>query len=229
AGLRVVVWPPHDGPVVTLPLAVPAGGRDEPRGKRSISDFAAALLTRGTPRHSADEIADTIGFVGGTLRAQADLETTHVVCQVVSKDLGTCLSLLPEVAATSSFPKQEVKQVGDQLVAALGQQRDNGAALAGVHLLNLVWSDANVRGWPHSVEQVQAITQADLLAWHRQRFVPGSAVLAIAGDVDPEALRAELGRAFAVWRAGAAPASKPFPDPTLKGVHIRLVAKPDRA
>jgi predicted Zn-dependent peptidase len=228
-GLRVLVVASHDLPVVTMHLAVGAGGLDEPKGKRSLSDFAAAMLTQGTPRHSSDEIADTMSFVGGSLFAQADLESTHVVCQVVATEVGACTALLPEVVATPTFPKPAVKAVADELLAALKRQRENGASLAGVHLLNLLWGEGNVRGWPHTAEQVAAVTREDLVAWHRQRFVPANAVLAVVGDVDPDRLRAELGRAFAVWRAGAAPARKGYPEPKLRGLSIRLVDKPDQA
>src|SRR5262249_4738178 len=104
----------------------------------------------------------------------------------------------------------------------------SAAALAGIHMLNLLWGEGHVRGWPHTLEQLEAITQADLVEWHRQRFVPGNAVLAVAGDVDPDKLRADLGTAFAIWRGGGGPGHKTYPEPKLKGLSIRLVDKPDQ-
>src|SRR5262249_37537131 len=135
-GLRVIVVANHELPIVTMHLAVGAGLQDEPEKKRTIADFAAALLTKGTAKHKADEIASTMDFVGGTLAADANLESTHVVCRVVTRDLGTCLSLMPEVVMQPIFPAQEKVLVRDQLIAGLKQQREDQAQLAGLHLLN---------------------------------------------------------------------------------------------
>src|SRR5262249_44335367 len=148
-------------------------------------------------RHDAAALAATIAAVGGTLSATADLESTHVLCQVLDKDVATCLDLLPEVVAAPTFPPTEMKPVADGLVAALKRQRETPEALAGAHLANLVWGDGHVRGWPHTARAVQAVTRNDLVEWHRARFVPGNAVLAVAGDVDPDELRAALGHHFA--------------------------------
>lgn len=226
-GLRVIVVERHGLPLVTMHLAVGAGGEDEPVTKRSIADYAAAMLTHGTTKHSAVELAATMDFVGGQLQASADLESTHVVCESLVHDFATCLTLLPEVALQPSFPEDEMRIVGSQLTAALKEQRDDPRALAGVHLLNLVWGDNHARGWPRTPEAIAAIKRADLVAWHKARFVPGNAVLAVAGDVDAAKLKTELGRAFQTWRGGTAPAAPKYADPVLKGQRIRLIDKPD--
>jgi len=226
-GLRVIVVERKGLPVVTMHLAVAAGSEDEPAAKRSIADYAAAMLTHGTTKHNAVQLANTMDFVGGQLQASADLESTHVVCESLVRDFATCLTLLPEVALEPSFPEDEMRIVASQLTAALKEQRDDPRALAGVHLLNLVWGDNHARGWPRTPEAIAAIKRADLVAWHKARFVPGNAVLAVAGDVDAAKLKAELGRAFQGWRGGAAPAAPKYAEPAMKGIRIRLVDKPD--
>jgi len=226
-GLRVVVAANHDLPVVTMHLVVGAGNLDEPRGKRSMADLAAALLTRGTQKRSGDEIVATMQLVGGSLAAQADLESTHVVCETLTRDLATCLTLLPEVVAMPTFPQAELGFVANQLAGALKQQREDSQSLAGMHLVNLLWGEGSPRGWPRTAEAIGAVSRKDLVAWHQARFVPANAILAIAGDVDPAKLKGELAHDFQIWRSAAAPAATKVSDPQPKGLHIRLVDRPD--
>lgn len=65
-GLKVIVIAAHDLPVVSARLAVVAGGNDEPQGKRSLANYAAAMLTKGTQKRTATQIAQDIAAVGGT-------------------------------------------------------------------------------------------------------------------------------------------------------------------
>jgi zinc protease len=225
-GLPVMVVPSRDVPIVTLHLAVGAGNGDEARGKRALADYAAEMLTKGTARRNAEQIAEAMDAIGGSLTASADLEATHITCTVLSKDLGSCLDLLPEVVAAPAFPQDEMKRVADNLVATLRQVRDQPDALAREHLANLLWGDDHVRGFPVTVEGVQAISRKDLLAWHQARFVPGNALLAVAGDVDPARIKADLGRAFGGWKKRKAPARQAPPEPKLQGMKVRLVDNP---
>jgi len=226
-GLKVIVVSTHDLPVVSVRLAIAAGGNDEPQGKRSLANYAAAMLTKGTQKRTGRQIAEEIAGIGGDIDASADLETTYVSCQSLAKDAGTCLGAIAEIAATPSFPQSEMVTVAEGIVANLRYSRENPPALAAQHLENALWGEDHVRGWRPTEESVRSISRKDLQTWHRTRFVPANAILAVAGDVDPMAVRPLLAKAFARWGAGKAPARKIYPEPALKGVTVRIVDKPD--
>jgi len=160
--------------------------------------------------------------------ASADLEATHVTCTALAKDLATCLTLMPEVVIGPSFPQDEMRQAAEQLISGLRLIRDNPEALAGEHFDNLLWGEDHVRGWPRSIEAVQAVTRKDLVAWHAARFAPNNALLAVAGDIDAKQLRADLTRGFGGWKKSKVTAPKKLAEPSLKGVRVRLVDKPDQ-
>ncbi len=228
-GLKVLVVQRHDLPVVSLHLAVRVGEADETREKRSLADFEAAMLTKGTKHHTADQLAETIDFIGGSLGASADYENTHVTCESLSKDLGTCLTLLPEIVVEPVFAKDTMKEISDQLVTAVRQTRDQAGALAAQHFENALWTDDHVRGWPITEDSIAAITDKDLQKWHDDWFKPDNAILAVAGDVDAKQLKADLTKAFAGWKKkGVAPAHKTYKDPKIAGKKVLLVDKPDQ-
>lgn len=226
-GLRVLVVPSKDLPIVSFGVSVPAGAVDEPQAKRGIAEYAAQMLTRGTRRLSADRIAQTIDFVGGQLGATSGLETTTVTCAILAKDAATCLSLLAEVLVFPAFPAKEMKLVSDQIKTGLRQERDTPELLAASHFENALWGDDRPRGWPITETTVGAITQKDLVAWHKARFVPNASILVVAGDVDPVELEKKLVKSFAPWARGKAPKAATWTEPQQQGLTIRLVDKPE--
>ena len=204
------------------------GTIDEPREKRSLGAFAAAMLTRGTTRRGADQLAATIDGVGGRLQSDAALESTTVGCEVMAKHLQTCLSLLPEVVTSPRFAESEMAEVRSQLEAAVRQVRDDPMALAAEHLDNALWGDGHVRGWPVTSQTIAAVRPRDLSDWHKAWFRPGNAVLAVSGDFDARVMRGRVSAAFGRWAKGTVPAHKSYPEPRLAGVRVRLVDKPDQ-
>ncbi len=227
-GLLVRLVGDDSWPVVNLHLVVLGGTDQEPMGKRGLSDFAAQMLTKGTSSKTADEIAQSIDFVGGRLRAWADLDGTHIVCQVLSKDLGTCLDLVPDIVMHPTFPEKEMGVVRDQLITMVKNVRDTDRRLVGEHFENLLWGEENIRGWPKTVKSINSIDRAELVKWHNTLFKPNNAVLAIAGDIDQDKIVSSLAKSFGGWKRGQLPAFRNYPEPIIKGMRIRLVDKPDQ-
>jgi predicted Zn-dependent peptidase len=76
-------------------------------------------------------------------------------------------------------------------------------------------------------EDVQKITRADLESFWKTYYHPNNAVLAVAGDVDPARLRAELEKAFGSWANAPVPARVEPKVPAVKATRILLVDRPD--
>ncbi|PYQ54196.1 MAG: hypothetical protein DMF53_29870, partial [Acidobacteria bacterium] len=66
-GLQLVVIEQHEQPLVSLRMLLNAGKAYEPESKAGLANATAGLLTKGTATRSAQQIAQTIDFVGGHL------------------------------------------------------------------------------------------------------------------------------------------------------------------
>jgi zinc protease len=225
-GLTVMVVPDDRLPLVSMQMAIRAGRGDEPRALLGVAEFTANMLVKGTKKRDALGIAKMIDFVGGTLAASASFEATILSCNVLSKDLSTCLTVLPEMVASPSFPEDEVKLMRQIMVAGVRQRLDDAGKLAAAHTQNLLWGDEHVRGWVVDEEALTAIQRADLVSWHKQWFSPSNALLVVAGAVDAKKLQGQLTKAFAAWKKTATPPHPSFKAPSLSGTKIRLVDKP---
>jgi zinc protease len=229
-GLSLLVVPRHELPLVEVALALPTGDLDNPIEQVGLVDLAADMLRRGAGKRSALQIAQLVDGVGGSLDAKVDRDYTELRCRARAGDLGLCLELLADQAMRPTFPEAELKQVRTELVANhVHEVKDDVAALAMLHGHNAYFGDLDPRGRPISERSAGSIRRADLVKFHGERFRPDGATLVVSGDVEPDKLRALLGRpgGFARWASrGALPARAPA-TPAAHPPRVRLVDKPD--
>jgi zinc protease len=225
-GLQVYIVKSGRLPVVAIQLAIRAGRMHEPRARLGVSELTADMLVKGTKQRDAVALAKAIDAVGGTIAADSTFEATLVSCSVLARNAGTCLELIPEMITQPTFPDTELTRMRETLVGGIRQRLDDGAILASAHAQNLLWGNDHVRGWINSEQSLASIRRDDVVTWHRTWYVPGNAVLVIAGDVDPRKLKVDLERTFGVWRKGPVPPTPSYSEQGLSGSRIRLVDKP---
>lgn len=224
-GLRVVLVRAPAG-AVSVQLGVKAGERDAPRDKVGIATLTAAVLSHGARGRDVKALEDAADLAGVTFGASASYEATRVSCLGGSAGLKSCLQLVADMAAAPTFAAKELTSVQTELAGSARQQRQDGAVLAGVHFLQLLWGDDNPRGWPMSEASLSGISRAEVVAWHKARFRPANAVLVVSADVDPAKLKRDADAAFRGWAKGAAVKTTDIAEPKTGGIQIRLV---DRA
>ena len=119
-GLRVFVVTDHSEPAVAVQLVIlSAGTIKDPAGAPGVAQMTANLLTQGTEKRSARQIAEAIDFVGGSLSAAAGKDTTTVGLDVVKKDLSMGLDLMSDVVLHPVFKSEELDRQRQQLLSNL--------------------------------------------------------------------------------------------------------------
>jgi zinc protease len=226
-GLQVVVVLHHEQPVVSMRMLVRAGAAQDPAGKGGVATLTAALLDQGTTSKTAQQIADTIDYIGGGLGtgAGSDLSFINVVVMKDSFDLG--MELLADVARNPAFAQDEIDRQRQQALSALQVSQNDPDYLASVVFDRLVYG-FHPYGLPNSgsPESLASIERADLEAFHRRYFVPNNTILAIVGDVTSDEAFAAVNRVFGKWARGDISAPK-LPEPPSPTRRIVIVDKPD--
>lgn len=202
-GLRLVVVEQHETPSVTLRLQVPGGRVHSALAKAGIADATAALLREGTATRSAQQIAQTIDSIGGSLDAGAALESAYLTANVTSDQLDLAFDLLSDVVLHPGFPAEELERWRNQTLSDLQIQLTDPGTIAYLAFVRAVHGE-HPYGTPFSgtPESVQALTRDDLAAFHRRRYLPNQSILAIVGDVRAADAFARAERAFGGWKKG---------------------------
>lgn len=228
-GLRVFVVSSSSEPGIGVQLLLTsAGSVNDPQGKPGVASITASLLTQGAGKRTAQQIAESIDFVGGSLNATASDDGTIVSSSVVKKDFDLAMDLLSEVTLRPKFANEEIVRQKEQLLSNLRVNYDDADYLASAVFERAVYGQHPYglpsEGTPISI---QTISQNDIVQFHDSYYAPGSALLAFSGDISPEAAFAAAEKYFGAWSTKAPTPPAHAAASVTPGVHIIVVNKPD--
>lgn len=202
-GLRVVVIEHRETPAVTVQMLFRAGKAFDPAAKAGLAGATASLLREGTATRSAQQIAQAIDSVGGSLETYGSMDSASASLEVTSDQLDPGLDLLADVVLRPSFPAEELERWRRQALNTLQVQMEDAGYLADASFARAVFS-GHPYGLPEegTPESVRGLTREDLVAFHREHYVPNQTIVAVVGDVKAGDTFARVERAFGAWARG---------------------------
>jgi zinc protease len=227
-GLLVLVLEQHSVPLVQMQLMVRSGSVSDPVGQEGVADLLARLLKRGTSKSTADQFAEQVEFLGGTLDAEAGLERIRVTGEFAAKDFEAGLGLLAEMVQAPALREEEFEKERSLALAGLEASLDDPDSLA-----TRVFYGWLFGGHPYgrpadgSKRSVAALKRSDVAAFHQSHVSPANAVLAIVGDVDGRRARQAAERLFGPWKRRGVPETRLAVPAPARGRRVLLVDKPD--
>ena len=226
-GLRVIVVPKHDIPLVAARLMVKNGAAADPAGKDGLASLTATVLTQGTKTKSAEQIARGIEALGATLDADASWDSSSIDVSVMSSNLPKAMEFVADVARNATFAQDEFDRERAQAIDALQVDLQQPRTLASVVASRLIFGEApyghNLGGTPASLGK---ITRADVVKFHAAHYRPDNSVLVLAGDVKAEDAFKLAETSFGGWKKGTAPAAAARETATPKS-RVVVIDMPD--
>ena len=111
-GVRLVVRR-IDSPVVYVGVMVGVGTRDELPTENGMAHYIEHCVFKGTERHTARQIINSIEGIGGEINAYTTKEETTFYAATLPEHLRRTLRLLAEMVLRPTFPKHETdKELG---------------------------------------------------------------------------------------------------------------------
>src|SRR5262245_32370621 len=226
-GLQVLTVLHHEQPAVTMHLLVRAGAAQDPPKKEGVAFLAAQLLDQGTTTRTANQIADQIDSIGGSLGVSSQLDRTVTSAIVMKDSFDFGMNLIADIVHNPTFDPAEIDRQKEQIISLLRVNSEDPDYIANVVFDRLVYGQ-HPYGLPGSgtPDTIASITRDDLRSFHRRYFVPNNMILAIVGDVTGEEAFSTAQRVFGSWTKADVPpmtTAEP-PRPTRR---IVVIDKPD--
>lgn len=222
-GLKIFVIEDDRKPTVTMRLIVRSGSLFD--SKVGTADFVAGLLNRGTEKRPAAAFALETDSIGMRLEAGAGPDSISVTASGLTKYTGQILDLFADAVFNANFPAEQFAKLQRQTRSALEEERQQPAKLADKLMDKVIFGD-HPYGANLTPALVDALQRDDLVAFHKEHFVPNNATLAIVGDVKAADILAEVKKVFGSWKQGDPRKLKIAAPPTLKGLTIHLLDRP---
>jgi len=204
-GLRVLVLENHKAPLATFNVFYRVGSRNEQFGKTGLSHLCEHLMFKGTKKLGPEEFSQIIQQNGGEDNAFTESDFTDYF-ETINKDhLDVPISL--EADRMANFePKEFDKEKHVVLEERRMRTEDNPedaldemvrAAAYVAHPYH--WP---VIGWFHDVD---GLTLADAMAYHKIYYSPQNALIVAVGDFDSDQVLKLISEAFTGIKNGAKP------------------------
>jgi len=230
-GLKLILVPRHDIPLVAFNLVLRGGALLDPPGRDGTAALAADLLTHGAGKRDAYAFADAVEGSGGNLDAAAHGEFIQVQGQFLAQDSRLMLELLGDAVLRPHFDADEFDKLRERRIEELKAAKDSAPqSLLGNYGRALLFAGHPYgRAVSGSEASLARLTRADVTAYYAAQSAADRATLVIAGDFDPARVRADVEAVFGGWQRAKTPLP-PLPAPTrVHGRHILLIDAPGSA
>ena len=230
-GAELIVSQKRDLPLVSFTINF-VGGRNnfEPADKAGVASFAAQMLSEGTTTRSGEQLADAQQMLGTSVAASVAGESGTIRFTSLKDKFEPALALLVDMLVNPSFPAPALERLRGRTLVSLAQAKEEPNTIADNVFTKLVYGDEHPYGRIVTEQSIGAITRDDVVAFHRNYFKPGRAIITVTGDVEPATVRASVERALTSWPAGGERPSFQYPaTPALNPTTIYLIDKPKSA
>lgn len=229
-GLTVMILEDHRFPVVNMNLQMSgAGPIFDPADKPGLANLTSQMLREGTKTRNSRQIAEEIDKLGATLGANSGFGSTaaSVNASGLSDNFDQWFGLMADMLMNPSFPADEFGKLKQRQKTALMQQRTQPNFLSQERFRRVVYGTHPAAVFSTTPAVLDSLTPEMLAAWHRERYVPQNAILAISGDVKASEVIAKLKTALAGWkRTDYKETLPPHPKPATEG-KIYLIDRPN--
>jgi zinc protease len=234
-GLKVSLLPKKTrGETVVVDATFRFGDEESITGRSDAGALVGPMLMLGSKTLTREQIAAKFD----ALRTQAQIGGNIQAAQIklVGKrgTLADALALAADVLRNPAFPQDQFEQLRLQAITGLEYQRSEPAAIAATDLAG--YFDPWPKGHPlhadsidESLAKIKAAKLDDVRAYHRDFYGTGEGEIAVVGDFDAAAVKAQLQSLFAGWKAPVAFAPIPthYADVKAKRDSVVTPGKPN--
>lgn len=190
-GLEVVVIEDHRAPVVTHMVWYRTGSADEAPGHSGIAHFLEHLMFKGTDEVGPGEFSSIVEAQGGSDNAFTSYDYTAYFQRVASDRLDLMMKLEADRMRDLRLTEDVIVTERNVVIEERRQRTDSspdalmGEQMSAAQYLNHPYG-IPIIGWQHELEK---LSLQDALDHYGRFYAPNNAILVVAGDVTPDAVR----------------------------------------
>lgn len=221
-GLRLLVREDPRLPLVSMAAVFRGGLLAETRDNNGITRLMAKALLKGTNTRTAEQIAEAIEAVGGSIGSDAGNNSFSVAVDVTQPDLSLGIEILSDILLNATMPDAAVERERQVQLAGIKEDEEQLTTVARNILREALFRDHPyaLRG-KGSAESVAKLTRKDLLAFRDRLLVGRNGVISVFGNVKAAEVRDLFEKALGKMKAGElALADAPQPAPLAGTVTV---------
>src|SRR5262252_1166547 len=229
-GLRIVTESLPAVRSAAIGIWASVGSRDEDLDHAGATHYLEHLLFKGTSKRTALEISAAMDAVGGELNAFTGKEYTCYYARVLDADLPLAIDVLADMVTDSLIEPKGVDAERGVILEEIAMNGDEPSDTVHEAFAAQLFGDTPL-GRPilGTVASINEITRDQIAHHYAVRYTPPDLVVAVAGNVDHDAVTRQVRGAFGAALTGATAPTPPRLADTDRslavGTGVRLVPR----
>lgn len=152
------------------------------------ANFTAKMLSEGTGKYSAAEIAEKLDFYGAYFQAKSGTDEATLTLYCINKHLNNCLPFLVEILTDSIFPENDLDILKKNTIQNLIVNEERNSYLARRAFNQSVFGNT-VYGSFSAKEDIQNINRNNLVSFYKTNYQQGIKYIIVSGFVDDSVIK----------------------------------------
>ncbi len=201
-GMRLFLLEDHELPLVNISVRIGTGSVYEPAEKIGLASITGEVMrTGGTASKTGDELDEELEAIAASVETGIGLNSGSASMSVLKQDLDKGLSILADVLMNPAFREDKIQLAKMQAHSMIARRNDWVGGIAGREFDKLIYGPDNVYARHTEYATIDAISRDDLVAFHKEFFVPNNMMLAVWGDFDTKQMAKKIEKAFETWQS----------------------------
>ncbi|HEY63053.1 MAG TPA: insulinase family protein [Caldilineae bacterium] len=213
-GLTVLMRPSHVAPVTSFWVWYRVGSRNERPGMTGASHWVEHMLFRGTPRFPGSVVHKLIAREGGVRNGMTSYDFTCYFETLPSDRIDLALQIEADRMVNAQFTPDAVEAERTIILS----ERAGNENRPTWRLHEAIEAAAfQVHSYGHPVigrrEDLERMSRDELYAYYRTCYAPNRAVIAVAGDFEPDEMMSQIEASFGSIKPVERALEEPEPEP----------------
>ncbi len=167
--------------VVRIDWVFPSGLWYEQRA--AVAKATAGMLKSGTKKYTAEQIHESLEFYGAQLNVSAGSDFGSITLYTLTKHLSDLLPVVLDIITDSTFPEDELAIYKRNTIQKLMVHLRECEFVANQQIDAALFGDQHPYGRYSRVDSIEALTQSDIVHFHKSQYNLANAQIFMAGKV----------------------------------------------
>ena len=227
-GAQLIVSERKGLPLVSFTINFLGGTHQFEKPDRvGVAGFTASMLREGTKTRDGEALALALQLLGTNVGDGLGGESGSISFLSTTDKFAPTLDILADMLLNSTFPAPALERLRAQRLVALAQANAQPGTIGNRVFSRVLYGPNHPYGQEPNEATLKAVTREDVVAFYKEYFQPGRAIITVVGDVDSTSVKNTIEKALTGWTAGGEKPSFRYPAvPASRPATIYLVDRP---
>jgi zinc protease len=202
-GMKLFLVEDKEYPTIDVRAMIRTGSIYEPADKVGLAYITGSVIrTGGSKTMPGDALDELLETMGATVETGIGGSSGNLMISVFKEDIEKGLGILADLLMNPAFPQEKIDLAKIECRSAISRRNDDVGQITGREFEKLIYGADSP--WARDMEYatVDAVTQNDIIAFHRKFFHPDNILCAVWGDFDWKKMKKMIEKTFAAWKPG---------------------------